>query len=99
MINSIRSFFKLHNTKFNHIHGITKNPVSERPKTIDNLLNTERLKICSKCNKLIFALQNLVWDDKKENVPLDLNENNINDIYDAFCYSWLEFVKRIDFNI
>lgn len=99
MINSIRSFFKLHNTKFNHIHGITKNPVSERPKTIDNLFNTDRLKICSKCSKLIFALQNLVWDDKKENIPLDLNENNINDIYDAFCYSWLEFVKRIDFNI
>lgn len=96
MINSLRSYFRDNGARFNNILAVTKNPVSDRPKTIDRLLNTERLKISSDCTNLISALKELVWDKSRENVPEDLNVHNVNDIYDSFCYSWLEFTDRID---
>ena len=82
--------------KYNNILPVTKNAVADRPKTIDRMLNTERLKISSDCVTLIEALKDLVWDKNKENIPEDLNVHNVNDIYDAFCYSWLEFTSRLD---
>lgn len=99
MINSLRAYFRDNSERYNNILPVTKNPVSDRPKTIDRLLGTERLKISSACVTLIEALKDLVWDKNKENVPEDLNVHNVNDIYDAFCYSWLEFTTRIDNSI
>lgn len=96
MINSIRAYFRDLGARYNNILPITKTPITDRPKTIDKLLNTNRLKISENCKKVIEALQELVWDEKKENVPADDNINNINDMYDAFCYSWIEFTNRID---
>lgn len=99
MINSLRAYFRDNGARYNNILPVTKNPVADRPKTIDRLLNTERLKIASDCDALITALKDLVWDKTKENIPEDLNVHNVNDIYDAFCYSWLEFTTRIDNSI
>lgn len=96
MINSLRSYFKQRGERYNNILSVTKTPVTDRPRTIDKLFNTGRLKISENCPRLIHALQNLIWDPKKENYPEDDNIGNINDDYDSFCYTWIEFSKRIE---
>lgn len=97
MINSVRAYFRDNGKRYSHILPVTKNPVQDRPKAIDKMLNTDRLKVSSDCEILINALKDLVWDKHRENVPEDLNVHNVNDIYDAFCYSWIEFIQRIDY--
>ena len=82
--------------KSNHIKGVKKNEVSERPRTIDLLLTTKRLLISNKCENLIKSLCNLRWDDKKPDIPQDINEGNINDYYDAFCYTWIGYTRYIE---
>lgn len=76
--------------------GCRKNEISERLRTIDMLLTTGRLKINRTCTKLRKALGGLKWDEKKPNIPEDKNIGNCNDWYDAFCYSWIDFVEYID---
>jgi len=81
---------------YNKIVGCRKNAVKDRPVTIDRLLNSGRLYINQKCKGVIKALASLRWDNKNTDIPEDENKGNINDIYDSFCYSWIDFVEYID---
>lgn len=87
---------KTENLPYRNIVGCRKNEISERLRTIDMLLTTGRLKINRTCTKLRKALGGLKWDEKKPNIPEDKNIGNCNDWYDAFCYSWIDFVEYID---
>ena len=79
-----------------NIKGCRKNEVSDRPKTIDLLLNTGRLKINEKCVNIRKAIASLRWDEKKPDIPEDKNIGNVNDWWDAFCYTLLDFIEYID---
>ena len=96
MINSLRSVAKDAGLPYWNIAGCKKNEVSERPKTVDMLLNTGRLKLNKRLTKTRRAIASLRWDEKKENIPEDKNIGNINDRWDSFCYTWLNFVDYID---
>lgn len=96
MINSLRSAAKKEGLRYTNIKGCRKNEVSERPKTVDMLLTTGRLKINEECVNLRKAIGSLVWDEKKTNIPEDKNIGNCNDWWDAFCYCLLDFIEFID---
>ena len=96
MINSLRSAARKAGLPWNNIAGCRKNEVSERPRMIDILFNTGRLKINRRCTKLIKAIKSLKWDPEKPNQPEDKNIGNCNDWWDAFCYCFLNFVEFID---
>lgn len=96
MINSLRSAAKDAGLPYWNIVGCKKNEASERPKTVDMLLNTGRLRLNRRLTKTRRAIASLRWDEKKENIPEDKNIGNINDRWDSFCYSWLNFVDYID---
>lgn len=97
MINSLVSAARAVGVDSRHITGCRKNKVSQRPITIDRLLNTGRLKFLRGCTETVHALQSLRWDKKRPDEPEDKNAGgNINDTYDAFCYTWLDFVEYID---
>lgn len=96
MINSLRSAAKKAGLSYRNITGCRKNEVSERPRTVDLLFNTGRLKINKKCEKLRKAIGSLKWDEKKLNIPEDKNIGNCNDWWDGFCYTWIDFVEFID---
>ena len=81
---------------YTNIKGCRKNEISERPKTIDLLFNTGRLKINESCINVINSLKNLRWDEKDESIPEDKNIDNCNDWYDALCYTMLDFIEFID---
>ena len=82
--------------QFQNIKGCRKNEVADRPKLIDLLLNSGRLKINRRCVQLRKAIASLRWDEKKPDIPEDLNINNCNDWWDAFCYTLLDFVEYIE---
>ena len=96
MINTLRSAAKKAGLPYRNIRGCRKNKVEERPKTVDFLLNTGRLKINRRCVRLRKALGSLRWDDDHPDQPEDKNIGNINDWWDGFCYTWLDFVEYID---
>lgn len=96
MINSLRSAARDSGLVYSNIAGVKKNKVEDRPKTIDNLLTNDRLKIRKCCINVIKALSNLKWDEKKPEIPEDKNIGNVNDWYDALCYTFLNFVQYID---
>lgn len=96
MINSLISAAMEAGLPYNIITGCRKNEIKERPKTVDMLFNTGRLKINKRCVKLRAAIRSLRWDDKKKDIPEDKNIGNCNDWWDAFCYTWLDFVEYID---
>lgn len=96
MINSIRSAANKAGLPYRNIKGCRKNEVADRPKTVDLLLNTGRLKINRRCTHLRKAISSLRWDEKNPNIPEDKNIGNCNDWWDAFCYTWLDFVEYID---
>ena len=96
MINSLRSAARKAGLPSHNIKGCRKNEISERPRTVDILFNTGRLKIHKRCEKLRKAISSLKWDEKKPNIPEDKNIGNCNDWWDAFCYTWLDFVEYID---
>lgn len=98
MINSLRSAAKKAGLRWQNITGCRKNEISERPKTIDMLLTSGRLKINKKCANIRKALGSLVWDEKNPDIPEDKNIGNCNDWYDAFCYTLLDFIEFIDLN-
>lgn len=95
MINSLKSAAKKAGLPYRNIAGCRKNEISERPRTVDLLFNTGRLKINKRCKKLRKAMSSLKWDEKKKNVPEDKNIGNCNDWWDSFCYTWLDFVEFI----
>lgn len=96
MINSIRSAAREAGLPYKNIKGCRKNEVSERPKTIDLLFNTGRLKINRKCKEIRKAIKSLRWDEKNPNIPEDKNIGNCNDWWDMFCYTLLDFIEYID---
>ena len=96
MINSLRSAATKAGLRSNNIKGCRKNEVSERPRTVDILLNTGRMKINKRCVRLRKAIGSLKWDEKKPNIPEDKNIGNCNDWWDAFCYCLLDFIEYID---
>lgn len=96
MINSLRSAAKKAILQSHNIKGCRKNEISERPRTIDLLFNTGRLKINKRCTRLRKAIGNLKWDEKKPNIPEDKNIGNCNDWWDAFNYCFLDFIEYIN---
>lgn len=96
MINSLISAAIKAGLPSHNIKGCRKNEVSQRPRTIDILFNTGRLKINRRCVKLRKAIGSLKWDEKKPNEPEDKNIGNCNDWWDAFCYTLLDFIEYID---
>lgn len=96
MINSLRSAARKAGLPSHNIKGCRKNKVEDRPRTIDLLLNTGRLKINENCVNLRKALGRLKWDEDNPNVPEDKNIGNCNDWWDAFCYCLLDFIEYID---
>lgn len=96
MINSLRSAARKAGLPSRNIKGCRKNEISERPRTVDILFNTGRLKIHRRCVKLRKAIGSLKWDEKKPNIPEDKNIGNCNDWWDAFCYTMLDFIEYID---
>lgn len=96
MINSLRSAAKVAGLNYRNISGCRKNEVSERPKTVDLLLNTGRLMINKRCTYVRKAIGSIRWDEKHPDIPEDKNIGNVNDWWDAFCYTWLDFVEYID---
>lgn len=96
MINSLRSVAKKAGLPWRNIKGCRKNETSERPRTVDLLFNTGRLKINRRCVKLRKAIGALKWDEDHPNIPEDKNIGNCNDWWDAFCYCLLDFIEFID---
>lgn len=96
MINSLVSAAKEVGLQHRHISGVIKNEVADRPRTIDRMLNSGRLLISKRCKETIKALSQLRWDEKNPDRPEDKNIGNINDIYDAFCYSWITWTDYFD---
>ena len=96
MINSLRSAAKKNGLRYDNIAGCKKNEISERPRTVDMLLNTGRMKIHERCSRLRKAIKTLKWDEKTPNIPEDKNIGNCNDWWDALCYTMLNFIQYID---
>lgn len=96
MINSLRAAAREAGLPYKNIKGCRKNEVADRPRTIDMLLNTGRLKINRRCVNVRKAIAQLRWDEKKPNIPEDKNIGNCNDWWDAFCYTLLDFIEFID---
>lgn len=96
MINSLISAAKKAGLPHGNIKGCRKNEIEDRPKTVDKLLNTGRLKINRRCVNLRKAIGSLKWDEDHPNQPEDKNIGNCNDWWDAECYTWLDFVEYID---
>jgi len=98
MINSLRSAAREAGLDYRHISGCRKNEIKDRPKTMDMLLNTGRLKINTRCVECIKALSSLRWDEKNPDIPEDKNIGNVNDWWDAIMYTMLDFIEAIDLN-
>lgn len=96
MINTLVSAAKSAGLPWRHITGCRKNSVEDRPVTVSALLGSKRLTFLPGCKAIKKALASLRWDEKEPNRPEDKNIGNINDIYDSFCYCWLDFVEYID---
>lgn len=96
MINSLRSAAQAAGLPYRNIAGCRKNEVSERPKTVDLLFNTGRLKINKRCVQTRKAIASLRWDEDHPDRPEDKNIGNCNDWWDAFCYCLLNFIEYID---
>lgn len=96
MINTLISAAKTAGLPWRHITGCRKNSVEDRPATVSALLGSKRLAFLPGCKAIKKALASLRWDEKEPNRPEDKNIGNINDMYDSFCYCWLDFVEYID---
>ena len=96
LINTLRSVAMENGLPYTNIAPVSKNEISERPKTVDMLLCTGRLKINRNCKNLRLALRSLVWDDKIHDIPKDENKNNINDYWDSFCYTFITHSDYIE---
>lgn len=96
LINTLRTSAMENGLPYSNIAGVVKNEISERPKAVDSLLYTGRLKISKNCPNLITALKNLIWDEKHPDIPEDENRNNINDYWDSFCYTFITHSQYIE---
>lgn len=96
MINSLISAAKQAGLPYKNIKGCRKNEVADRPKTMDMLLVTGRLKINKRCVNIRKAIASLRWDEKEPDIPEDKNIGNVNDWWDCLCYTMLDFIEYID---
>lgn len=96
MINSLRSAAHDAGLNARNIKGCRKNEIKDRPKTLDMLLNSGRLRINKKLKDLKAAISALRWDEKNPDIPEDKNIGNCNDWYDALMYTMLDFIEFID---
>lgn len=96
LINTLRTACNRVGLNGNVIRGVVKNEVTDRPRLIDLLMRTGRYKVNKKCKNLRKALSSLVWDEKKPDRPLDENVDNINDDYDAHCYTLITHTQYIE---
>lgn len=96
MINSLRSAAKKAGLPWKNIKGCRKNEIADRPRLIDLLFNTGRMKIERGCTRLRKAIGSLKWDEKKPNIPEDKNIGNCNDWWDSFNYCLLDFDEKIN---
>lgn len=96
LINTLRTYLYEQGYDGSVIMPVVKNELTERPKLIDSLLYTGRMKVSRNCQRVRKALKSLVWDKKKPDVPEDLNIDNINDYYDSFCYSFITHTQYIE---
>lgn len=96
MINSLISAAKEAGLPYRNIKGCRKNEIADRPKTLDMLFCTGRLKINRRCTSVRKAIASLRWDEDHPNIPEDKNIGNCNDWYDAFMYTMLDFIEFID---
>ncbi|MGX8833974.1 phage terminase large subunit [Amedibacillus sp. YH-ame6] len=96
LINTLRTAAREAGLPYNCIAGVVKNPISDRPKTVDELLSSGRLEINRKCKNARKALKSLVWDEKKKDEPEDENKGNINDDWDSFCYTFITHTQYIE---
>lgn len=96
MINSMRSAARKAGLPYRNVKGCRKNEIEERPKMVDLLFNTGRLKINRRCTDLRKAIGKLKWDEDHPDKPEDKNIGNCNDWWDAFCYCLLDFVEFIN---
>jgi len=71
-----------------------KEKINTRIYAQEKMLNLGLLKIRRKCTKLVYSLQNQTWDEKHTDQRLDENPD-INDIADAFEYSWEAWIDDI----
>ncbi|MCI8594108.1 MAG: PBSX family phage terminase large subunit [Oscillospiraceae bacterium] len=75
-----------------------KNPIKERIRCTETLLNTGRMKIMRPCGLVVDGLRNAMWDktaaEQGKDVRLDDFTSDI-DIVDAFEYSWERFLKKL----
>lgn len=98
LINTLRAYLYDNGYDGSVIRGVVKNEIKDRPKLIDMLLCTGRMRICVNCTNVRKALKSLVWDKKKPDVPEDLNIDNINDYYDSYCYTFITHTAYIESN-
>lgn len=96
MINSMKSAAQKAGLPYRTIAGCSKNAVEERPRLVDLLFNTGRLKINRRCSNLRKAIGKLRWDEDHPNIPEDKNVGNCNDWWDGFCYSMINFAPLIE---
>lgn len=96
LINTLRTSAMENGLPYSNIAPVKKNEISERPKAVDSLLYTGRLKINKNCKNIILALKSLVWDKDNPDVPEDENKNNINDYWDSFCYTFITHTAYIE---
>jgi hypothetical protein len=96
MINTLVSAARTADLPWRNICGVVKDAIEDRPVTIDRLLNTDRIHIHPRCIDLKRALSSLRWDESDPRKPEDKNLGNINDIYDAFCYTYITHTDYID---
>lgn len=96
MINSLRAAAREVGLPYRNIKGCRKNEIADRPKTIDLLFNSGRLKINERCVQMRKAIASLRWDEDHPDIPEDKNIGNCNDWWDAFNYCLLDFIEYID---
>ena len=96
LINTLKVACKKAGLNGDVVQPVIKNEVAERPRTLDLMMRTGRLKIHRKCTNIRKALRSLVWDDKDSTRPKDDNVDNINDYYDSFCYTWINDTRKIE---
>lgn len=96
MINSLRRAAREAGLPYTNIKGCRKNEIKDRPRTIDLLLLTGRLKFARKLESTRKAIGSLRWDEKNPDIPEDKNIGNVNDRWDSFCYTLLDFIEYID---
>jgi PBSX family phage terminase large subunit len=96
MINTLKTEMNKKGYNSRVVAGCYKGELKDRPKLIEMLLVSGRLKIKRNCHNTIKSLQSLVWDKKNPDIPEDKNINNVNDWYDSFYYSFSTFQKYIE---